>query len=304
MKKVLITGGTGVIGTRLTEHLVRRGHYVAHLARSKGTGKTPVFHWEPRSNKIDKEAFKDIDTIVHLAGMDISSKRWNSRVKDEILFSRAGTARVLREHLEKHPNAVKTFISASGTSYYGTGNMGRAFVESDSPGTDFMARVTSLWEHEAEAFEGHGIRVVSVRTGMVLSPKASGLRKLAGPVRFFVGAPLGHGQQMTNWIHIDDVCGIYVKAIEEESMSGPYNAVAPHNASNKTLTHELARALKRPLWAPHVPGFLVRLIAGEVAYVVLEGGAVSPDKVVKAGYQFQYPALADALASIYREPAQ
>lgn len=299
--KILITGGTGLIGTRLTTLLLERGYRVAHLVRSPEKSSVEAYRWQPHENFIEEGALDDVQIIVHLAGMDIASKRWNKKVKDEILFSRAGTAKVLFDHLEKRSQPLSAFISASGISYYGTANTGRAFDETDSPADDFMARVTVAWEQQAHAFKQLGARVVMLRTGVVLSPTSGALKKLAEPIRFFVGAPLGSGQQMTNWIHLDDVCRIYMQAIEDQSMSGPINAVAPHPVTNESLTLEIARVLKRPLWAPRVPKFLVRAIAGEVAYVVLEGGPVSARKLLATGFTFQYPTLPDALTALYKD---
>lgn len=293
-KNILITGGSGMIGTRLTQLLLERGYQVMHLNRSQKNSKVRTFLWEPSRSEIDLRAFHEVDAVVHLAGAGIADKRWSARRKEEILLSRTVSTRLLTAQLKSSPNNVTTFISASGTGYYGLADMGEAFVESDPPADDFMARVTVAWEKEVD-LNLPSIRTVRLRTGLVLSEDGIAMRKLIMPVKWFVGAPLGTGKQYVNWIHIDDLCGIYIKAIEDENMSGAYNAVAPNPITNAELTRELARVLRRPLWLPPVPEFAVKLIAGEVADVVLKGGKVSSQKIQKTGFQFRFPYVRMAL---------
>lgn len=297
--KILLTGGTGLIGTRLTEILLNKGYRVCHLVRFPKQSQVEACRWDPQTKYIDRNALAGVDIVIHLAGLDVSQKRWNAGVKNEILESRAGTARFLREFLENQPERPRAFISASGVNYYGVSNVGRHYDESDKAGRDFMSRVTVLWEQEAEAFSQLGMRTAAIRTGMVLSAEGGALKKLALPVRFCVGSPLGSGQQMVSWIHIDDLCAIYLRAIEDEQFRGPYNAVAPYPVTNEAFINELARVLKKPLWAPNVPEFVVRLVAGEVADIVLEGAAVAPRRLLDVGFSFQYPTLPGALENLY-----
>ncbi len=298
-KTVLITGGSGSIGTRLTELLIERGYRVAHLGRSIKRSRVKVFLWNPDRNQIDKKAIEGVQVVVHLAGAGIADKRWNERRKYEILRSRTQSARLLIELINAEPNEVRTFISSSGINYYGLAQPTRgSFEESDPPGDDFMARVCIAWENEINRIANADIRRVILRTGPVLTKTGGALEKLVTPVRYFVGAPLGPGNQCFNWIHIDDLCRMYIKAIEDESMSGVYNAVSPHPVSNKELTQELARALKRPLWLPPVPSFAVRLLAGEVSEIVLKGGKISSAKIEASGFQFRYDQITDALRDL------
>lgn len=298
-KKVLITGGNGMIGKRLTILLIARGYRVSHLRRSKENAKVETFLWNPAKNYIDPNAFRDVDVIVHLAGAGIADKRWTSRQKNEILASRAGSSRLIRDTLQRETHQVYDFISASGINYYGLADRGTVLVESDPPGNDFMAEVTRAWEREADAYLSMGMRVVKIRTGVALGSESVALRRIAQPVKFFVGAPLGSGKQFFNWIHLDDLCAIYLKAIEDASIHGAYNAVAPTPVTNRELTKEIARVLKKPLWLPPVPGIVVKLIAGDVAEVVLNGGEVSSEKIRSAGFRFEYATLASALTEIY-----
>ena len=298
-KNILITGGSGMIGTRLTTLLIEEGHRVSHLTRSPGKSSVETFLWDPERSFIDVKAFAGIDTIIHLAGAGIADKRWNARRKREILLSRTDTMRLLAQTLQRIEHDVTTVISASGISYYGLADHQRSFIEEDLAGDDFMAKVTVEWEKEVDALKDK-FRIVKIRTGVVLSEDGVAMRKLTMPIKFFVGAPLGSGKQFVNWIHIDDVCRIYLKAVEDPSMEGVFNAVAPNPVTNAEMMRELASVLKRPLWLPPVPGFIVKLIAGEVGDVVLKGGKISSRKTQQSGFQFQFETVRSALEDLLR----
>lgn len=286
-----------MIGSRLTEHLLSQGYHVSHLSRSPGNSVVQTFLWDPSIFRIDENALREVDTVIHLAGAGIADKRWTAKRKNEILHSRTESTRLLNHALRSTPNDVKTFVSASGVSFYGLENPERPFREEDAPGDDFMARVTMAWENSVDEMRGR-MRVVKLRTGVVLSEKGIAMKKLTLPIKLFVGAPLGSGQQWVNWIHIDDVCRMYVKALEDDAMQGAYNAVAPNPVTNRALTRELARVLHRPLWLPPVPGFAVKMIAGEVAEVVLKGGPISSRKIEDAGFVFHFTSVRSALEDL------
>jgi len=301
-KKILVTGGSGMIGHRLTTLLMQRGYEVFHLLRSKKIGSyIKTFIWDPKKKVIEKNALLDADVIIHLAGAGVAEKRWSESHKREILQSRTQSTRLLHETLQREKHHVSTFISASGISFYGLGDpSGDAFIESDAPATDFMAQVTLAWEAQTEKMNELGIRTVKIRTGVVLSRRGGALEKLAQPVKLFLGAPLGSGNQYVNWIHLDDLCAIYIKAIEDQAIRGVYNGVAPNPVTNKELTKQIARALKKPLWLPNVPGLVVKLIAGEVAMVVLKGGKVSSEKIRNTGFDFKFKTVQHALQDLLR----
>jgi uncharacterized protein len=298
-KKILITGGSGMIGSRLTTLLTERGHDVAHLSRSKKENKIKTFLWNPDANEVDEDALKNAEVIVHLAGAGVADKRWNGKWKNEILLSRTRSTALLREMLQKQKHDVETFICASGIGIYGLKDDGDEFIESDKPGTDFMASVATAWEREVDKIDNPGVRIVKLRIGVVLSDKGGALMKLAQPVKLLVGAPLGSGEQWVNWIHIDDLCRIFIKAIEDPVLQGVYNAVAPHPVTNKTLTKAIAKALKKPLWLPPIPRFIIRIIAGEVSGIVLNGGRVSSKKIENAGFVFHFTKVENALAELF-----
>lgn len=300
-KRILITGATGLIGTRLTSLLLEKGYEVAHLSRSRRPGSAvPVFLWDPSRNEMDEQSTRNIDVVIHLAGAGIAEKRWTERRKKEILESRTRSADLIRRTISGQQHQIRTFISASGIDYYGAKDTGAPYQESSPPGGEtFMSQVAIAWEKEADAFSEMGMRVVKIRTGVALSRESVALRKIALPVKLFVGAPLGTGNQYFNWIHLEDLCGIYLKAIEDLSMRGAYNAVAPDPVTNRELTKTIADVLGRTLWLPAVPGFVVRLIAGEVAEVVLTGGEVAADKIRQEGFVFRFDTLRSALTDIF-----
>ncbi len=298
MINILITGGSGLIGTQLTERLRQRGHRVSLLSRSEQEGEHKSFVWKIDQNYIEPGAFQEVDAIVHLAGAGIADKPWTLERKREILESRTNSTRLLVNSLKNTPNQVKTVIAASAIGYYGFGNQQEVFTEDSEAGKDFLADVTKRWEGETEAFVELGLRVVKIRIGIVLSERGGALEEIARPVKYFVGAPLGSGDQYVSWIHMEDLCQIFVKAIEDSSMRGPYNAVSPHPLTNRELTKAIAKALHRPLLLPPIPSFALKLLLGEMADLVLNGSKVSGSRIIESGYQFKYSDINQALEDL------
>jgi uncharacterized protein (TIGR01777 family) len=201
--------------------------------------------------------------------------------------------------LKKDNHQVKCFVCASGVGYYGVEDNGKMLTEQGKPGTDFLADVTRQWEAEADRIN-ELMRVCKLRTGFVLSDKGGALPELAAPVKWFVGAPLGSGNQYINWIHIDDLCGIYIQMIDNDSMQGAYNGVAPGPVTNREFTKVVASVLGKPLILPAVPSFVLNIIVGEMAYLVLKGGAASGEKVRHAGFNFKFTELKSALSDLMK----
>lgn len=301
MHKILITGGSGLIGTRLTELLINNGHVVTHLSRSKKSSGVRTFLWDVPSRKIDSAAFEGVDTIVHLAGANVGDKPWSKARKKEILESRTHSARLLFETLKNGNHQVRNFISASAIGYYGFERNDEIFHEGDEPGEDFLATVVKKWENEVDQIATLGIRVVKVRVGVVLSKDEGALKEITRPVKFYVGAPLGSGDQKLSWIHIDDVCRVFVMAVEQDNVSGPLNAVAPLPATNRELTKTIARALGRPLILPRVPATLLRWLLGEMSDLALKGSWVSNEKLVQTGFTYKYPTLEGAIHHLLKD---
>jgi uncharacterized protein (TIGR01777 family) len=296
-KRILITGASGLVGSRLTELLQQHGHEVWHLSRSnEGTVKT--FQWDVHKQTIHPGALEGVNTIVHLAGAGVADKRWTNKRKKEIIDSRVQSIKLLFSELEKGNHEVKDFVSASAIGYYGFDHPEKIFREADPPGTDFLAQVTKQWEAEADTLTSLGLRVVKMRLGVVLAKNGGALKPIASTVKRYVGAPLGSGNQFISWIHLDDVCGMFIKAIADGKINGPVNAVAPEPVTNKQLTKMIASKLHKPMVLPAVPAFVLRLALGEMADIVLEGAKVSPEKILQIGYEYKFRTLEEALTDL------
>lgn len=301
METVLITGASGLVGQHLTPLLQQKGYRVVHLSRSvPEKAGVETFKWDVHKQEIDARAVEQADYIIHLAGAAIADKEWSNERKKEIIGSRVESTHLLFKALLHTPKKLKGFVSASAIGYYGAVFSERIYTETDPAGTDFVAITCKFWEGAAETVAKLGIRVVKIRTGIVLSTQGGALPKMAKPVKFFIGSSLGTGKQYVPWIHIEDLCSIYLKAIEDPSMHGPYNAVAPEGVTNKDFIRSLAKVLHRPLILPPVPAFLINFIFGELAQLVLKGSRVSCQKIENAGYHFKFKTLFSALANLFK----
>jgi uncharacterized protein (TIGR01777 family) len=298
-QSILIAGANGLIGSHLSEVLRERGHEVAHLVRKRGNSRYATYLWDTKEGRVDPKAVKNKDVIINLAGANIGARRWTKSYKREILESRTQSTALLRRAVEDSGARPHTFISAAGISIYGTRSRPEAFTEDDPPGNDFLADVCVQWEAAADAFQSLGIRVVKIRTAPVLSAEGGLLKRFSGPVKWGLGAPLGSGEQIMNWIHIRDICAMYAFAIENHALSGAYNAVAPDPVTNREFTRAVARAMKKTLFLPPVPAFVLRLALGEMASLALEGANVSPQKIIGTGFTFEFDSLSKAMDDIF-----
>ncbi|MCF8368625.1 MAG: TIGR01777 family oxidoreductase [Bacteroidales bacterium] len=299
MATVLISGGSGLIGQHLSKMLVAKGYTVSFLSRSPNdSGNIKVYAWDWKNGKVDDEAIKNAEYIVHLAGAGIAEKRWTEKRKKVIIDSRVKTGEFLyNKTRELNPN-LKAFITSSAIGYYGMITSEKVFDEADPTASDFFGITCSLWEKMADKFGEAGIRTVKIRTGVVLTKRGGALEKMLAPVRRGLGASLGSGKQYLPWIHMDDLCSIYIKAIEDTKMEGPYNAVAPQFTNYADFNQTAAKMLNKPLWLPNIPGFVLRLAMGEMAGMVLEGSRVSADKIQQTGFKFSFPDLEEALTDL------
>lgn len=301
-KRVLITGGTGLIGSRLTELLLEKKYEVRYLSRSPGKVKdVEAFEWNVKKQSIDPNAIDGVMGIINLAGAGVAEKRWNQERKKVIMASRTRSTALLKDTLRSNPNEVKVVVSASGVNYYGYDTGGVFKKEGSRFGDDFLATVTKAWEAEADTISDLNIRVAKMRIGMVLSSEGGALEKMKKPIKYGFGAPLGTGDQYVSWIHIDDLCRMFIYAIENENISGAYNAVAPEPVTNKQLTKEIGIALGKPVFLPKVPAFALKLALGEMASIVLGGIKVSSEKIMSEGFEFKYPELKGALNNLLRK---
>ncbi len=298
-RNVLITGGTGLIGSRLTQMLIQQHYQVAWLSRGKQqSAGVKVYQWDVEKGYIAEEALRETDHIIHLAGAGVADKRWTKARKQEILESRTHPTRLLFEKLQQVPNSVKTFISASAIGIYGANRGDELLTENSTFGSDFLARVTQAWEAGVQPVQTLGIRTAILRIGIVLSKSGGALEKMTQPIRAGIGAPLGSGNQWISWIHEDDLCRMFRFGLENEAMQGVYNAVAPEPASNEELTREAARLLGKPVLPINVPAFALKLAVGELATAVLGSAKVSGQKIAATGFRFEYPELSRALRNL------
>jgi uncharacterized protein (TIGR01777 family) len=295
--KVVISGGTGRIGSLLVERLRQRGDEVTILSRNPDRAGAQAVAWDPMAGPAPAEALAGRDAVVHLAGEDIA-QRWNDEVLRRIRQSREQGTHNLVEGLRAADPRPKALISASGVNYYG--DRPDPIGEDAPPGDDVLAEICVAWEREAEQAEQLGVRVVRMRTGVVLDRHGGALQKMLLPFRLGVGGPVAGGRQPMSWIHLDDVIGMYEAAIDDERWSGPVNATAPEPVSNRELSRALGRALKRPAIAP-VPGFAVRLLYGGMAMLVIAGQHALPRRAIELGYRHRHPDLDEALRSALRD---
>lgn len=251
---------------------------------------------------MDREALKGVDTIIHLAGAGIADKRWTNKRKREILESRTKSTALLFQMLASAPHQVKTVISASAIGYYGGTLSSEWFDEGSEAGHDFLAVVVKQWEREAARITELGIRVVMIRIGVVLSREGGALREIIKPIQWGAGAALGSGRQWMSWIHADDLCQIFAFCMENERLSGVFNAVSPNPVTNLELTKAIARVLKKRILLPAVPAVMLRLALGEMANLVILGNRVLSEKIRQAGYSFKHDELNMALHDLLDSP--
>lgn len=295
MKKVLITGGSGLIGRRLTTYLEKQGIRVAWLTRNPQGKKQKSFGWDPANGQLEEDAMTWPDAIVHLAGAGIADKRWTADRKQLIRDSRVHSTQLLYNSLQKLDRKPEAFISASAVGYYGF-DPGSQLLNEEAPvGNDFLAKIVEEWEQEALKIQSLGLRVMVVRTGVVLSSQGGALKKMLMPP---IAAPLGDGKQYMSWIHLDDLTKLYGFAVTEE-ISGIYNGVAPHPVTNRILTKTAAKEKGKPYIPVAVPSFMVKMIAGEMGEMVLGGSKVSSKNIQNKGFIFKFPLIQPALSHIY-----
>lgn len=298
-ENILITGGTGLVGSYLAQMLTRRGHNVSILSRSKSkhSGNNTIW-WDPEKGLIDREAISNISGVIHLAGSNITSGIWTKRGRQSLLRSRVKSGELLFRTFSDCKAKPKTFITASGVSYYGAITTSHVFTESDPPGSDFLANLCIEWEKIAGAFKSAGTRSVIIRTAVVLAGTDSILQKLKIPFQLGFSTFPGSGYQYLPWIHIKDLCSVYLRALEDNSMEGPYNAVAPDHVTVRYFVREFARILNRKIWLPPVPEFVIKVLPEDGTRLLLEGSRISSDKIVQTGFSFSFEELKTALSDL------
>lgn len=290
-KTILIAGGTGMIGQEMVRYFNEKGHQVRVLSRSKTNTAKNIFHWEPKKKEIDPQALKGVTTIINLAGAGIADKKWTTERKKELINSRVEPAQFITTFAAEIPT-LEQYISASGINAYGYEDDQKKYSEEDAYGNDFLSSVVEKWEQAADLMVPFA-KVTKIRIGVVLAKEGGALPKIANTVKFFIGAPLGTGKQWTPWISKQDVVRVF-EHVMLNHLEGTYNALAG-SVTNKVFTKEIAKVLKKPLWLPNVPGFVLKWVLGEMASVVLEGLQADHSKLVNTGFSFDHKTLHDAL---------
>lgn len=297
--KILITGATGLIGTEIIKLCGHKQYKVHYLTTSKDkiedTAQLKGFYWNPKSQEIDVTCLDGVNAIINLAGASVS-ERWTEKHKENMLNSRIDTVQLLYKLLSENEHSVTHFSSASALGIYPS-SLDAKYQEKDDTviNNTFLGGVVKKWEDEMDTIESLGITVSKLRTGIVLSAKGGALEQMVKPIKYYVGAPLGSGKQFQSWIHITDMAKMYLFAVEN-NINGVFNASASNPISNKTLTKAIAKQLKKPIWLPNVPSFVLKLMLGEMSAIILESQYLVNDKIKEQGFRFEYDWIDDALA--------
>lgn len=309
MQTILLTGGTGLVGKALTQRLLKKGFRVIILTRKiPVTGAAEGLQyalWNVKEKTIDIAAVQKADHIIHLAGAGVVDKRWTTAYKREIQESRTQSSTLLVDTLKQYDNKVQSIVSASAIGWYGADtatSLEKGFIETSPPDKNFLGETCRLWEESVDAATAIGKRVVKLRTGIVLSNEGGALAEFKKPLQFGLATILGSGKQIVSWIHIDDLCRMFIEAIQNPGLSGAYNATAPEPVSNKTLTLELAKIVRNKFFIPvYVPSFMLKIMLGESSIEVLKSCTVNCDKIKQAGFTFLYPAIDTALTQLCKD---
>lgn len=296
-KNILITGGTGFIGQQLTRLLIANDYSISILSRSvrQNTPDVSYYLWDVDKKSIDENSVINADYIIHLAGLGIADKRWTKERKEAIVKSREQSVKLIYDVLKKYNKKPEAFVSASAVGIYGAINGPEICDENTPPVDDFLGTTCQKWEAAANTISSLGIRVVKIRTGLVLGKEDGFLKKLKPIFKLKLGSALGSGKQYMPWIHIDDLCTIYHQAIVNSKMVGAYNAAIQDNTTNTIFSKAFAKIYGYSIWLPNVPAFLIQIAMGEMAKIILTGRRVSSAKIEAKGFNFQYTSLEKAL---------
>ena len=303
---ILITGGTGMIGQALTSFLLQQNHQVIILSRKKKEDANGIQYaqWNIETGEIDPKAISDSDAIVHLAGAGIADQRWSKKRKKEIRESRTRSSELLISGLKKYPNKVKSIISASATGWYGPDQRKPTspFFEEAPAYNDFLGETCKAWEESIQPVTRLNKQLVILRCGIVLSNSGGALPQFIKPLKFGILPIFGSGKQLVSWIHIDDLCRIYLEALRNVQLSGVYNAVTPEPSTNKALMLQLGQTFAgKQYLSVHVPSFALKLALGEMSIELLKSATVSSKKLQNTGFQFLYPTIKSAAEALAAE---
>lgn len=303
MAKILITGGSGLLGKAISKLLLKMGHQVRLLSRTGGeTNGIHKFRWDPSSGYIDLSAFEGVSHVIHLAGAGIADRAWTSTYKKEILNSRVHTAQLLFDSIVRHNFPIEKIVGASAVGYYGSVPSEHIYSETDPAGADFPAEVCKDWEQSYAAFSQKGIPLAIVRLGIVLAHEGGAYKKLAPIFKHGLGTVFADGKQYFPWIHIDDAAAIFVKLLFDNSLTGAYNAVSSDVINNREFAMQLARSLNSKLRLPVIPEWMLRFALGQRALSVTRGLKIDNAKIKSAGFSFKYDDIQTCLLDLAKHP--
>ena len=307
MQTVLITGGTGMVGQALSNYLLEKGYEVIVLSRSeKRSSRLHLSYalWDLDKQYVDPAAIQKADIIVHLAGESVATKRWTKKRKEQIVQSRVQSGALLVKALQENKHQVKTVIAASAIGWYGPDNthsLQNGFVETDTPDDTYLGTTCQQWEQSVQAIATMGIRLVTLRIGIVFNKRGGALAEFIKPAQFGLATILGPGTQIMSWIHQMDLCKMILFAAGNESVKGVYNAVAPSPAANKQIVEMVAEKLFPIQLSVKVPVFILKIMLGEMSIEVLKSANVSSKKIQAAGFEFEFPTLETALTQLLKK---
>lgn len=292
---ILITGGTGLVGSELKNMLESKGMEVRILSTKKETKHS---YWNPTLHIVDKDLLFRAKHLIHLAGANIGAKRWSKARKIELYNSRVESLNFLYNQFKSNSHSLESVISSSAIGFYGLQTDEHVYTEIDKAGDDFLGTMSRDWESAALQFNSLGVRTAVIRAGIVLSKNGGILKKLLPFVKLGIGAFQGSGKQYMPWIHVRDICRIYLLAITNNTITGPYNAVAPCHINNLNFNKQLVAGLKRKIIIPPIPEWILSVAFGEMANLIIKGSKVSSEKLIAEGFQFKYPDLRKAFNTI------
>ena len=299
MAIILITGGSGLVGKALTKRLILEGHEVRILSRyPKSTDSIKSFFWNVEKQKVDEKAFENVEHIVHLAGSGIADKRWTNARKQDIIDSRVNSMKLITDVVKKKNIKLKSFVGASAIGIYGMTTSEKIFSEIDNGTDDFLTQSCTKWENSYQQIQTLSSKNCIIRIGVVLSKDGGALKKLLPLFQLGLGSAVGSGKQYMPWIFIDDLVSVFYEALFNQNFSGIYNAVSSEHITNQQFSKQLSKSLSKPFFVPNVPSFLLKLLFGEMANVLLEGSRVSNQKLLNSGFLLKYPSIFRALNKI------
>ena len=299
MAKILITGGSGLVGKAICKQLIALNHEVRILSRSpKSTPTIKSFFWDVESQQIDEIAFDGIEHVIHLAGTGIADSRWTEARKKDIIDSRINSMKLITAVVKRKNIKLKSFVGASAIGIYGMTTSEKIFSETDSGENDFLSHTCTQWENSYKEIASLCEKTCIIRLGVVLSVNGGALKRLLPLFKLGLGSAIGSGKQYMPWIHIEDLVSIFCEALFNPNFKGTYNAAANEQITNEEFSKQLAKSLSKPFFIPNVPSFLFKLLFGEMANMLLTGSRVNNEKLLNTGFIFKFPALSSALKDI------